>query len=58
MLKTNVLSQVLIVNMLFAANKIDEVEYLDELIKKYGKLLKTEKLSKSENLKSEKLSKS
>ena len=44
MLKTTVLSQVL------AANEVDGVEDGDELIKKCGKLSKTEKLFKSQKL--------
>ena len=47
MLKTIVSSQVLVTKKVLAANEVDDVEGGDELIKKCGKLSKTEKLSKS-----------
>ena len=40
----------LITNKMLAANKIGGVEDGDKLIKKYGKLSKTEKLFKSQKL--------
>ena len=64
MLKTTVLSQVLVANEVLATNKVNGVEGGDKLIEKYGKLSKIEKLSKSRKLskleksKSEKMSKS
>ena len=48
MLKITVLSQVLIVNLLFAANEIDDIKVGDESIEKYGKLSKIRKLFKSQ----------
>ena len=39
-----------VANEVFAANEVDGVEGSDELIEKYGKLLKTRKLSKSQKL--------
>ena len=49
---------VLISDEVFAANEVDDVKGGDESIEKCGKLLKTGKLSKSENSKGEILSKS
>ena len=46
------LSKVLIPNEMLAANKVGGIEGGNELIEKCGKLLKTGKLSKSENSKS------
>ena len=58
MLKTIISSQVLVANEMLAANEVGGVKGSDELIEKYGKLLKTRKLSKSGNLKGKKLAKS
>ena len=46
MLKTTVLTQVLLANEVLTADKIGNIEGGDELIEKSGKLLKTGKLSK------------
>ena len=54
MLKTTVSLQVLVTNKVLTANMVDGIESGVESIEKYGKLLKTRKLSKSEKLKSEK----
>ena len=48
----------LINNEVLTVNKVNIIEDGDKLIKKYGKLLKTRKLSKSGNSKGKKLSKS
>ena len=56
MLKTTVLSQILITNKMFTANEVGDIKGVKELIEKSGKLSKTGKLSKSGNSKSEKLS--
>ena len=47
MLKTIILLQVLVANEVLATGKVDSIEGDDESIKKYGKLLETGKLSKS-----------
>ena len=47
MLKTIMLSQMLITNEVLAANEVGSVKRSDTLIEKYRKLLKTRKLSKS-----------
>ena len=47
MLKTTVLSQMLVANDVLIVNEVDGVEGGDELIEKGRKLLKTRKLSKS-----------
>ena len=52
------LLQVLVVDKMFATNKIDGIEGDDELIEKCEKLSKTGKLSRLGKLKSEKISKS
>ena len=46
MLKTIVLSQVFIANEVLATNEVGSIEGSNKLIKKYGKLLKSGKLSK------------
>ena len=48
MLKTIMLSQILIANKILAANNVGSVESDNELIKKCGKLSKTRKLFKSQ----------
>ena len=64
MLKITILLQVLVPNKVFTVYKVGGVEGGDELIEKYGKLLKIGKSSESlklfklKNLKGEKLSKS
>ena len=50
MLKTTLLSQMLVANEVLAANEIGDVKGGNELIEKYRKLLKTRKLSKSQKL--------
>ena len=47
MLKTIVLSQMLVANEMLATTEVDGIEYDDELIEKCGKLLKSQKLAKS-----------
>ena len=56
-LKTTMLSQVLVANEIFVANEVGGIEGGDELIEKYGKLSKIRKLSKLRNSKSKTLSK-
>ena len=47
MLKITILFNIFVANKLFAANKIGDIENGDKSIKKYRKLSKTRKLSKS-----------
>ena len=47
MLKTTVLSQVLIVNKVLAVDEVNGIKGSEKLIEKYRKLFKIEKLSKS-----------
>ena len=49
-LKTTLLSQMLVTNQILAADEIGDVEGGDKLIQKYRKLLKTGKSSKSQKL--------
>ena len=50
MLKTTVLSQVLVANEMFTTNEFGSIESDNKLIEKYGKLLKNKKLAKSKKL--------
>ena len=50
MLKTNMLSQVFVVNKMLAANEVGSIKSSDESIEKYRKLSKTGKLFKSQKL--------
>ena len=57
-LKRTILLQTLVANELLAINEIGSMESDNKSIEKFGKLLKTKKVSKLRNLKSEILSKS